>query len=359
VRVDTFTAESPKSAEEVLNLPEGRWSTGQTDADPNSCDWDCLILSPPGRYLWLRLTLSGEGVTTPCIEKIKVYYPRDSSLQYLPAVFRADPVSGDFLARFLSIFDTMRNQTSLLISGMFHLFDPMSSPANRQNQPGADFLSWLASWLGMTLQSNWPTAKRRELMRQAHRLFALRGTPEGLKLHIELYAGVRPQILEMFRLRRWLVLNSASLGNSSTVFGSDVLKRLEVGVNSTVGNFQLIDYGDPSLDLFNAYAFQFLVVVPRWAGATASDQQALEQIVEMASPAFTVGTLQWAEPKMRIGVQAFIGVDTVIGRYPLGVIEGEGQLGYDTVLGNPSDATIAPPLGIGRTMRLGCGATLN
>jgi phage tail-like protein len=359
VRVDTFTAESPKSSGEVVNLPESRWSTGQTDVNPDSCDWDCLIQSPPGRYLWLRLTLSGEGTTTPCIEKIEVYYPRASSLQYLPAVFRADPVSGDFLARFLSIFDTMLNQTSSLISGMFHLFDPMATPANRKNQSGTDFLSWLASWLGMTLQSNWPVAKRRELVRQAYRLFALRGTPEGLKLHIELYAGVKPQILEMFRLRRWLVLNSSSLGNSSAIFGANVLKRLEVGINSSIGNFQLIDYGDPSLDLFNAYAFQFLVVVPRWAGATVSDQQALQQIIDMASPAFTVGTLQWAEPRMRIGVQAFIGVDTVIGRYRLGVIEGQGQLGYDTVLGNPSDATIVPPLGIGRTTRLGCGATLN
>jgi phage tail-like protein len=359
VRVDTFTAESPKSIDEVTNLPESRWSTGQTDVNPDSCDWDCLIQSPPGRYLWLRLTLSGEGATTPCIERIKVYYPRASSLKYLPAVFRAGPVSGDFMARFLSIFDTMRNETSALISGMFHFFDPMATPANRRNQSGTDFLSWLASWLGMTLQSNWPAEKRRELVRQAYRLFALRGTPAGLKLHIELYAGVKPQILEMFRLRRWLVLNNTTLGDCSTVFGTDVMKRLEVGVNSTIGNFQLIDYGEPSLDLFNAYAFQFLVVVPRWAGATTSDEQALQQIIDMASPAFTVGTLQWAEPRMRVGVQAFIGVDTVIGRYPLGVIEGQGQLGYDTVLGNPSDEAIKPPLGVGRTTRLGCGAALN
>jgi phage tail-like protein len=359
IRVDTFTAESSKPIEEVTNLPESRWSTGEIDANPDSCDWDCLILSPPGRHLWLRLTLNGEGVTTPCIERIKVYYPRASSLQYLPAVFRADPVSADFLARFLSIFDTMRNETSALISGMFHFFDPMATPANRKNQSGTDFLSWLASWLGMSLQNNWPVAKRRELVRQAHRLFKLRGTPAGLKLHIELYAGVKPQILEMFRLRRWLVLNGSTLGDCSTVFGADVTKRLEVGVNSSIGGFQLIDYGDPSLDLFNAYAYQFLVVVPRWPGVTASDEQALQQIIDMASPAFSLGTLQWAEPRMRVGVQAFIGVDTVIGKYPLGVIEGQGQLGYDTVLGNPSDAAIKPPLRVGRNTRVGCGTALN
>ena len=359
VRVDTFTAESCKTIEEVLTLPESRWSTGLIDVNPDSCDWDCLILSPPGRYLWLRLTFSGEGVSTPCVERVKVYYPRASSLQYLPSVYRQDPVSADFLSRFLSIFDTMRDHTSLLITFMARYFDPMATPANRRNQGGTDFLSWLASWLGLTLQSNWPVEKRRKLVQQAHRLFALRGTVEGLKLQIELYAGVRPQILEMFRLRRWLLVNSATLGDCSTLFGPDVMQRLEVGVNSSIGNFQLIDYGDPSLDLFNAYAYKFLVVVPRWPGATASDQQALEQIIQMAQPAFTIGTLQWAEPRMRVGIQAFIGVDTVIGKYPLGVIEGEGQLGYDTVLGNPSEQKIKPPLQLGRTSQIGCGARMN
>jgi phage tail-like protein len=359
VQVDTFTADSEKTTDEILNLPEGRWSTGQLDVDPDSCDWDCLIQSPPGRYLWLRLTLRGEGVASPCIERVKVYYPRNSSLQYLPAVFRADTVSADFLARFLSIFDTLRNQRSALISGMFHYFDPMATPVNRKNQSGTDLLSWLASWLGLSLQSNWPVEKRRQLVKKAHTLFAERGTPEGLKLAIELYAGVKPRILEMFRLRRWLVLNNAMLGDCSTLFGADVMKRLEVGVNSTIGSFQLIDYGDPLLDFFNEFAYKFVVVVPRWAGATASDEQALQQIIDMASPAYTVGTLQWAEPRMRVGLQAFIGVDTVIGRYPLGVIEGRGQLGYDTVLGNPSDEAIKPPLRLGRTTRLGCGTALN
>jgi phage tail-like protein len=359
VRVDTFTADSEKTIDEILSLPESRWSTGQLDVNPDSCDWDCLIQSPPGRYLWLRLTLAGEGDTTPCIERVKVFYPRNSSLQYLPAVFRADAVSADFLARFLSIFDTMRNETSTLISGMFHYFDPMATPANRRNQSGTDFLSWLAAWLGLTLQSNWPIEKRRQLVKQMHTLFAQRGTPEGLKLAIELYAGVKPQILEMFRLRRYLLLNSATLGDCSTLFGADVLKRLEVGVNSTIGNFRLIDYGNPSLDFFNQYAYQFLVVVPRWPGATTSDEQALQQIIDMASPAFTIGTLQWAEPRMRVGVQACIGVDTVIGKYPVGVIEGQGQLGYDTVLGNPSDQAIEPPLRLGRTTRIGCGTALN
>jgi phage tail-like protein len=359
IQVDTFTADSEKTIDEILSLPETRWSTGQLDFDTTTCDWDCLIQSPPGRYLWLRLTLTGEGIGTPCIERVKVYYPRNSSLQYLPAVFRADPVSADFLARYLSIFDTLRDQTSSLVSGMFHYFDPMGTPASPRNRSGPDFLSWLASWLGLALQSNWPVEKRRVLVQQAHTLFAMRGTPGGLKLAIQLYTGTAPRILEMYRLRRWMVVNNSTLGDCSALFGADVMKRLAVGVNSAIGQFQLIDYGDPAFDLFNEFAYQFVVVVPRWPGATAADEQTVQQIIDLASPAWTVGTLQWAEPRMRVGLQSFIGVDTVIGRYPVGVIEGQGQLGYDTVLGNPSEPAIKSPLRLGRSTRIGCGAALN
>jgi phage tail-like protein len=359
VRVDTFTSESCKTIDEVTNLSPSRWATGITDATTDSCDWDCLIFSPPGRYLWLRLTLAGEGVSTPCIEKIKVFYPRNSSLQYLPSVYSEDPVSADFLSRYLSIFDTIRNQVSWPIASIARYLDPKSTPANRRNQSGTDFLSWLAGWLGLSLQSNWPVEKRRKLVEQSHRLFDRRGTVEGVKLQVELYAGVRPQVLELFRLRRFLMLNTATLGDCSTLFGTGVLKRLEVGVNSTIGQFELIDYGDPSLDLFNAYANQFLVVVPRWPGAGSSDEQNLQQIIQMAQPAHTLGTFEWAEARMRIGLQSFIGVDTIIGRYPVGVIEGQGQLGYDTVLGSPAEETSPPQARIGNNARVGCGTRLN
>ncbi|HUA58214.1 MAG TPA: phage tail protein [Verrucomicrobiae bacterium] len=358
VRVDTFTAEFPKTDDEIAGLAESRWSTGQIDTGMSAHSWDCLIQAPPGRYLWLRLTLTGDGSVTPVIGKAKVYYPRSSSLKYLPAVYRADAVSADFLDRFLSLFDTLRARDSGLITDIARMFDPMATPASRKNAGGVDFLSWLASWLGIALQSNWPVARKRELVRRAHELFALRGTPRGLQLQVELYAGVQPRILEMFRLRRWLLVNGSTLGNDTTLFGNAVMNRLQVGVNSQVGSFQLFDFGDPQFDLFNKYAYQFVVVVPRWPGASAADAQNLQQIIDMAKPAHTLGQLQWAEPRLRIGLQAFVGVDTVIGKYPAGVIEGQGKLGYDTVLGSPSESDKRPGMRIGRKSTIGCNSVL-
>jgi phage tail-like protein len=359
IRVDTFTAESDKPIDEIESLPESRWATAQLDAGTTSCEWDCLSLSPPGRYLWLRLTLEGDGSATPAIEKVKVYYPRASSLQYLPAVYSEDQVSADFTARFLSIFDTLRNQTSAQITDIAHYFDPKATPANPPNVSGNDFLSWLGGWLGLGLQNNWPVRKRREVVRQAHKLFDLRGTPEGLKLMIELYTGRKPRILELFRLRRWLIVDSATLGNQSAVLGKDIMKRLQVGENSKIGSFQLIDYGNPSLDFFNSYAYQFIVIVPRWPGATDAEQMALQQIIDMAKPAHTHAQLRWDEPRFRIGLQSLVGVDTVLANYPVGMIEGQGSLGYDTVLGSPEESTKRPSSSVGRSSRIGCNTALN
>ena len=68
-------------------------------------EWDGLIRSPPGRYLWLRSQLPGNGRSTPRIDEARVEFPRISLRRYLPAVFGAEPTSADFTDRLLAIFD--------------------------------------------------------------------------------------------------------------------------------------------------------------------------------------------------------------------------------------------------------------
>jgi hypothetical protein len=51
-------------------------------------------------------------------------------------------------------------------------------------------------------------------------------------------------------------------------------------------------------------------------------------------------------------------VDTVIGKYPIGVIEGQGKLGYDTVLGTPDENRPAPSMVVGRRSIIGANSVL-
>jgi phage tail-like protein len=363
VQVDTLTAESPKELAELLALPETRWTTGQIDSQVGDGLWDCLIQAPPGRYLWLRLTLSGGGTTTPAIRAIEVDYPRASPRQYLPAVYSEDAPSADFLDRFLSIFDRFWQGLSERIGGLPAYFDPLATPAGA---PDGDFLSWLAGWLGLSFDRNWPVEKRRRLLANAHRLYALRGTPAGLKLHIELFTGMEPQVLEHFKLRRWLYLNAARLGSQSELWGADIVNRLQLDAHARLDEVQLIDSGDPLHDPFYHYAHQFTVFVP-----TSEEQRPiLERIIEMARPAHAQGHLRLVQPRLRIGIQACIGVDTVIGQYPAGVaLAGPGpaadsppardRLGYDTILGPAPDEDGAPTMRTGKNTRIGAGTLLD
>ena len=57
-----------------------------------------------------------------------------------------------------------------------------------------------------------------------------------------------------------------------------------------------------------------------------------EQLVAWGSPAHTVGNVQYVDPRLRIGVQSSIGLDTVVARLPAGVTLGETPLGAASVL---------------------------
>lgn len=67
----------------------------------------------------------------------------------------------------------------------FTLEQPPASP---------DFLSWLATWVALVTDENWPELKRRRLIREAADLYRWRGTRRGLSRYLEIYAGVIPEI---------------------------------------------------------------------------------------------------------------------------------------------------------------------
>lgn len=365
VDVETFASDAPRQAEQIASLPDERWATRQRWARPGDGPWDCLIASPPGRYLWLRLSFHGDQKQTPALRTIHVDYPRTTSLQHLPSVYRQDPVSADFLDRFLAIADAVFGTVADAADRMAWYFDPEWTPAERTKAGETDFLSWLASWLGLALEQEWPEAVRRRLVEQAHRLYALRGTPAGLRRHVALVTGVEPQILEHHRLRRWLFLNQARLGDAAVLWGANIVDRLQLDVHAEIGDFQLLDAGDPLRDPFHTYAHTFTIFVPLGHNGER-EQQMVESIVEMAKPAHTAGTVTAVMPRMCIGSQSVVGVNTVIAAYPAGVSleggpgDGAGsRLGDGTLLSPSEDEAEPPRMRIGKQTRIGSDTLIN
>jgi phage tail-like protein len=365
VVVETLTAEETKTSAELRSLPDERWTPSAVNSTVGSGDWDCLVQSLPGRYLWLRLKFLSDGKTSPCVDHLRIHYPRSSSLKYLPAVYSHDEPGRQFLDQFLSIFDTMWGMVGNKSTRIAAYFDPMATPATAKNPTETDFLTWLASWLGLGLDRHWPEDRRRSLLKNAWKLYKLRGTPEGLKLHIKLYTGIQPQVLEHFRLRRWLYAGYARVGDQSTLWGADIVDRLQLNVHSQLGTVQLIDTGNPLTDPFSKEAYQFTVFVPQRGAAPVDPQadalvqQTVQRIIEMAKPAHTLGYLQMTRPRFRIGVQSFIGKDTVVGMISNKVMEGQSKLGYDSTLGEPLDHQGPPAMRVGQTTRIGARTLMN
>jgi phage tail-like protein len=141
--------------------------------------WETLIQAARGRYLELRLELSGNGRSTPRIHAMRVYYPRFSYLtHYLPAVYREDASSASFLERYLANTEGLLTTIEDRIAAAQALLDIRSTPP--------EALDWLASWLGLVLDPLWDDRKRRLLITHAMAFFARRGTVQGLQMALAL-----------------------------------------------------------------------------------------------------------------------------------------------------------------------------
>jgi phage tail-like protein len=390
VYVSTYSSEIELTPDQVQGLPESAWATNMT-VNAMKPEFEALIFSGPGRYLWLRLQLAGNGGATPAIESIKLEFPRISLRRYLPAVFAEDPNGADFTDRFLSIFDTTLRGVERKIDHEASYFDPLSTPAVPASPGGADFLSWLASWVGANLDRLLPVEKRRLILKQEGSIQCVRGTRLGLWKQLLLFLGMQPEavccagsqpkkvcvpkppncspvkkecaweppalILENYQLRRWLFLGAGRLGDDAILWGKRIINRSQLSGNAQLGVSQLLTTPDPFHDPFLDYSNKFTVFVPAQFGASDQKRRGLINLLEAEKPAHTQYEIRYVTPRLRIGFQSMIGLDSVVGRYPSGVTVGQ-KLGQDSVLsgslrqGGPSFAT-------GRNSRIGQGSKLD
>jgi phage tail-like protein len=367
VRFSTYTAEVALPDTDVALLPASSW----TQVPGAGSGQDALILSPPGRYLWLRATLESDGAATPRLCGLTLEYPRISLRRYLPAAFGSDPVSADFTDRLLSIFDRGFRDMEARIDNGAILFDADSAPA----QPNADILGWIAAWLGLSLERSWPEPTRRALVKRAGKLFACRGTLRGLRETLLTWLGwtslpviprrpvcgsrCRPAarspaiptlILEHWKLRRWLWLGKGRLGSDAVLWGETILGRSQLDNTARAGGTRLDITRNPLVDPFNQAANRFSIFLPARHVADGRRGGQIRRLIDEHRPAGAIATIVPVHARMRIGIQASIGFDSVVGCWPSGVTLDQARLGRGTVLSgtNPGGVTAR----IGRTARL-------
>lgn len=188
--------------------------------------WELLFQRARGRFLQLRIRLSGDERNTPRLRALRAYYPRFSYLSnYLPGVYREDQQSASFLDRFLSNVEGMFTSLEDKIAAAQVLFDVRSAPR--------DVLDWLAGWFGVALDPSWDEARRRMFIAHAMDFFQYRGTIRGLTMALHLAldkcadesifsqtrAGERPEEIRIVERYRTRTLPGVIFGDPSQATG--------------------------------------------------------------------------------------------------------------------------------------------
>lgn len=312
----------------------GRWTTIEG-----------FLTNPPGRYLWLRVRLSGTRSATPRLFGARITYPRPNVLDLLPAFWQRVPANAEKMGRFLALFEAELTRTDALIRHLHYMFDPRSTPT--------EALEWLASWVGISLDSRIPLDARRTLVREAVELFQKRGTVEGLKRVIEITSGVQAVMIEGFRVRRRdaPVLGtgfSTTLGDALPLGGTapvadNVNPRVVAGWQAGMvrRDQRRREHGqpcpedappnpalEPGEEFYSAYAHRFTVVL---IGDVCDERlDATNDAIEAWKPAHTVHSLCVTEAGVRVGQTARPGYSAI-------AVESTGPtpgvLGEDLIMG--------------------------
>ena len=231
------------------------------------------------------------GLLVPKDAEISLRVNRMSLVQYLPQAFQQTALDGaSWLKGFLYIVQTVYDRVGFRLADVHRLFDP------RTTDP--EFLPWLASWLAISLNPDWTTLQRRQMLMAATELFPHRGTARAVREFVKIYAGANVVIEE----NAW------------------PFQGFRIGVHSTVGDDTVIL---PPMNL----AHCFVVRLDKPASKTPEDEIIkIHQIIQGQKPAHTSYFLAFSD-------EAATGVMGTFMSIGIAGPESEGGLGLGIGIG--------------------------
>lgn len=339
----------PRTAVEVqvATVDDPAASLDAADWQPLDSSADFLIDQPPGRYLHVRLVLHGDGLATPSVRRIRLDFPRSTSAEWLPAVYREDPAGREFVDRFVSLFDASIEDIDRVIARFPALLDPAHVPT--------ELIGWLASLVGVALDPGISPARRRDLIAAAPALFQMRGTPEGLRSVIKTAFGVDAAIEELGATTPFQRLGAAHLGGTR-LFGRGQV-RATLG-SSKLGATRIHAFGDPEQDVRGLLAYRVRIQVPAIGElATPLARQRVTRLVDANKPAHVVATIRVGGGAALLGPELAIGIDTVLTGLAGGYLGTTARLSRQTILA-PGTTRAGATISIGRDAVVGANTTL-
>ena len=212
---------------------------------------------------------------------IHIHVAKQSYVRFLPQIYQTESAVGSsFLKEYLWIFQHSVESITSQIDNAHKYYDPRETPP--------EFLPWLASWLALTLDVDWPEIKKRKMLQAAANMYRYRGTKRALKEVLRIFVGQEPRILE----NTW------------------PYKGFRIGISSAIAEDSLIL---PPINLDHCFVVRFPIGQEQ---VTEGMVIKIHHIIAMEKPGHTTYFLQFhsedlvhrPQAFMQIGVAATIGV---------------------------------------------------
>ena len=245
---------------------------------------DILLHDVRGRYFWFLLEVSCPPGTAAWFGNMKLFFPKDTWMRYLPELYDRSGEGDFFLERFLSVFQSLYDDLNRKID---RIPDALDTGIHEEAM-----LLQTASWLGISGGEVWNVSQLRELVREGGRLYGRRGTREGICGFIRLYTGARPLLAEPHKL------NAPGLDPKAC---------------------------EPQKKLYGRDPYVFTVLTGAWRLRGLSE---LKKIIEEVKPAWMEYRLVALQPYILLDGYSYLGVNSILGECAQGALDDSSVLDF-------------------------------
>lgn len=181
-RCRTYWLEGDGTSSQAPGCPDMENSPCLESRNPQ----DILLHSVKGRYLWFVLILHGNGSGSPVIRQIRMYFPKETWMRFLPEIYQG--ADGEFLERYLCIFQSIYESLEEKIRQDAILLDLQAADPQ--------LLLWLSGWLCAGSSHLWKPENLKKYLAEGAAVYQKLGTAGALVRMVELYTGFMPYLRE-------------------------------------------------------------------------------------------------------------------------------------------------------------------
>lgn len=233
--------------------------------------YDVPLLSLKGRYLWIAIEVLNYKDEDLYIESLRLDFPMDSLLEYLPEIYQRNSPPDSFFNRFLSMYQAVYDGISDEFDRLPEMLDPL--------RVDREFLDWLVGWFSIKNSYIWGEDKLRKLLLRIVDLYKIKGTKKAVSDIVEFYTDTKPIIVEQY-----------------SVIHNEFYERNKKCVQN----------------LFGKNGYVFTVILDSYTIEDSDQYIALLKLINMFKPAETICNLVVLNNNIYLDYHCYLGVNSYL-----------------------------------------------